>query len=430
MKAKRSIGCPIYAPLPQKEINSIADKFGMSVSIEELLKLAMQKGASDLHLKAGIIPVIRRHGNLRPLAANLPPLSGEEIEAMATSLMDQRQKDLFREFREVDVSYGISGLGRFRVNVFQQRGTIRMVVRNIPHTVPTLEELNLPEAVKKIADNERGLILVTGVTGSGKSSTMAAIVDEINRTKNTHILTIEDPIEFLIRDRKSIITQREIGVDTASYHRALRAALRQDPDVILIGEMRDRETIEIALLAAETGHLVLSTLHTIDASETINRIVAAFEVHQQDQIRMQVASVLKAVVSQRLARRKDGHGFVPAVEIMINNPRIRELIEKKETGVTLKQTIEDGGVAWGMQTFDQSLMHLVMKELITFEEALSISSSPEDFRIRFSGVSQEGNKWSESVDHRARLKQAIQGMDEVEVDMPADLRKKRAGGSE
>ena len=306
----------------------------MAMTIEELLKLAMQKGASDLHLKAGIIPVIRRHGSLRPLAANIPALSGEEIEAMAISLMDERQKNVFREFREVDLSYGISGLGRFRANVFQQRGTIRMVVRNIPHTVPTMEELNLPSVLKKITEYERGLVLVTGATGSGKSSTMAAIVDEINRTKNTHILTIEDPIEFLIRDRKSIITQREIGVDSTSYSRALRASLRQDPDVILIGEMRDRETIEIAMTAAETGHLVLSTLHTMDAVESINRVVGAFDMHQQEQIRMQLASTLRAVVSQRLAKRKDGQGFVPAVEILINNPRVRELIEKREPTCT------------------------------------------------------------------------------------------------
>lgn len=396
------------------------------MTLDELLKMALEKGASDLHLKAGIIPVIRRHGNLRPLAANLPALSGEEIETMVNALMDDRQRAIFTEYREVDLSFGISGLGRFRLNVFQQRGTIRVVIRNIPHAVPTMDDLNLPQSLKKLVETERGLVLVTGATGSGKSSTLASMVDEINRTRNLHILTIEDPIEYLIRDRKSIITQREIGVDAVSYGRALRAALRQDPDVILIGEMRDRETIEIALLAAETGHLVLSTVHTLDATETINRIVAAFEVHQQDQVRMQLAAVLKGVVSQRLARKKTGEGFVPAVEILVNNPRVREMIEKKETGTGLKIAIEDGGIGWGMQSFDQSLMDLCTKDLITLDEALSLSTSPEDFRIRYSGVTQEGQRWGESTGHRNRLDEAWRGLDEIEIDMPAELKKKKA----
>jgi twitching motility protein PilT len=398
----------------------------MKMTLEELLKMALEKGASDLHLKAGIIPVIRRHGNLRPLAANLPPLSGEEIEQMVMVLMDERQKSVFTQFREVDLSFGISGLGRFRLNVFQQRGTIRVVIRNIPHTVPTMEDLNLPANLKKLLETERGLVLVTGATGSGKSSTLAAMVDEINRTRNLHILTIEDPIEYLIRDRKSIITQREIGVDAVSYSRALRAALRQDPDVILIGEMRDRETMEIALLAAETGHLVLSTVHTLDATETINRVVAAFEVHQQEQVRLQLAAVLKGVVSQRLARRKNREGFVPAVEILVNNPRVREVIEKKETGSGLKMAIEDGHVGWGMQSFDQSLMDLCTKDLITLDEALSLSTSPEDFRIRYSGVTQDGQRWGDNTGHRHRLDEAWKGLDEIEIDIPVELQKKKA----
>lgn len=248
-----------------------------SIELDDILKLAMKKGASDVHLKAGIMPVIRRHGILRPLSTNLPSLSGDEINSMAMKIMDKRTQEKFLNEHEVDLGYGISGLGRFRVNVFRQRGTTRMVIRNIPHIVPSFKDLNLPDVIEKIAANERGLILVTGVTGSGKSSTLAAIIDYINRHKNKHILTIEDPIEFLIRDRKSIITQRELGVDATGFAASLKAALRQDPDVILIGEMRDRETIETALTAAETGHLVLSTLHTLDAQETINRIVAVFD---------------------------------------------------------------------------------------------------------------------------------------------------------
>ncbi|MBX7232439.1 MAG: type IV pilus twitching motility protein PilT [Bdellovibrionales bacterium] len=393
----------------------------MAYTIEDLLKMALHKGASDLHLKAGIIPVIRRHGDLRPLAANMPVLSGEEIEGMAISLMNEKQCIQFREFHEIDLSYGISGLGRFRINVFQQRGTIRMVIRNIPHVVPTIEDLHLPLALNKITDYERGLVLITGVTGSGKSSTLAALIDEINRKKNNHIITIEDPIEFLIRDRKSIITQREIGIDAVSYARALRAALRQDPDVIMIGEMRDRETVEIALTAAETGHLVFSTVHTLDAVETINRIVSVFESNQHEQVRLQLASVLKAIVSQRLARKKDHRGFVPAVEILINNPRIREMIEKKETGASIHTTIEEGQVSWGMQSFDQSLMGLVMQNLISIEEAISLSTSPEDFKIRYGGVTQmDGKQWSENSQHRQKIDKEWSEMGEIELDLPVD----------
>lgn len=395
-----------------------------TMSFEDILRLAMQKGASDVHLKAGIMPVIRRHGSLRPLAANLSPLNGKEIEQMAYSLMDDHQRRHFDEFKELDLGYGISGLGRFRVNIFKQRGTIRIVVRNIPHTIPTFEELNLPSIIKKISGYERGLILVTGITGSGKSSTLAAMIDDINRNKNKHILTIEDPIEFLVRDRKSIITQRELGVDSTSFSRALRAALRQDPDVILIGEMRDRETIEIALLAAETGHLVLSTLHTMDAPEAINRIIAAFEPHQQNQIRIQLASVLKAVISQRLAKRKDGSGFVPAVEVMINTPRIRELIEVPQKTTEIHQSIEEGQVAWGMQSFDQSLMELLSKGLIDIREALTLSSNPEDLKIRLSGVTAlDGKKWAESPQSRKKLKDAWQNVSEVEIELPPDIKK-------
>ncbi len=396
-----------------------------SLSFEEILRSAMSKGASDIHLKAGIMPVIRRHGILRPLAANLPHLSGEDIEGMAMALMDERQKRHFQEFKEVDLGYGISGLGRFRVNVFRQRGTTRMVIRNIPHTVPSFEDLNLPAMVKKIANQERGLVLVTGATGSGKSSTLAAMIDEINRNKNKHILTIEDPIEFLIRDRKSIITQRELGVDSTSYARALRAGLRQDPDVILIGEMRDRETIEIALLAAETGHLVLSTLHTLDATETVNRIVAAFDPHQQGQVRLQLAAVLKSVISQRLARKKDGTGFAPAIEILVNNQRVREMIEKPNQTGDIRMAIEEGQSSWGMQSFDQSLMDLLVNDVIALPEALALSRSPEDFKIRLAGITaMDGKKWSESSEHQRQLSEAWNGITEVEIEIPTEIKKR------
>ena len=282
------------------------------MKFEEILRAALEKGATDVHLKAGVTPVIRRHGVLRPLKIDAPPLTGAQIEEMAFELLSEKQRDAFMERQEIDLGYGISGLGRFRISIFHQRGTARIVVRNIPFKVPNFKDLNLPEILKKIASTERGLILITGVAGSGKSSTLAALIDDINQRDHKHILTIEDPIEYLIRDRKSLITQRELGVDTHSFAHALRAGLRQDPDVILIGEMRDRETIDTALLAAETGHLILSTLHTLDATETINRILAAFDSSQHTQVRLQLAATLKAVVSQRLTRRKDGTGMVPA----------------------------------------------------------------------------------------------------------------------
>ena len=368
------------------------------MNLNDILSVAMKKGASDVHLKAGIVPVIRKHGKLRPLSTKLEPITDKELESMAYGLMDAHQRKHFETKKDIDMGYGIPGLARFRINIFQQRGSIRMVIRNIPHVVPTLEELALPEIIKKIADNERGLVLVTGATGSGKSSTLAAIVDHINKTKNKHILMIEDPTEYLIRDRKSLITQRELGTDTISFSDSLRAALRQDPDVILIGEMRDRETIEIALVAAETGHLVLSTLHTIDAQESVNRILATFEPHQQGQIRLQLASVLKAIISQRLIRKIDNKGFVPAIEILMNNKRVREMIEDPARTIELISAIEEGQVAYEMQSFDQSLMKLVDDGLINYDEALKNSSSPENFAIRYSGVEHmDGKKWNSST---------------------------------
>lgn len=393
------------------------------MQLDEILKLAVSKHASDVHLKAGIMPVIRKHGVLRPLATDLPPLSPDEIHKMAMGIMDDQQRAHFLDRKEIDLGYGISGLGRFRVNVFFQRGTVRMVIRNIPHHVPTFKDLNLPSVLEKIADYERGLVLVTGVTGAGKSSTLAAIVDQINRHKNKHILTLEDPIEFLIRDRKSVITQRELGVDVLNFANSLRAALRQDPDVILIGEMRDRETIEIALLAAETGHLVLSTLHTMDAKESVNRVVAAFPPHQQRQIRLQLAAVLKAVVSQRLARRKDKKGFVPAVEVLINNARVREMIEDPDKTRNIPVALEEGKVGFGMQSFDQSLMELIAKDLIDYETALKLSSTPEDFAMRYSGVTggtENEKTWAKAKNFKKRNEEEWQNLSEVEIEVPDD----------
>lgn len=398
------------------------------MTLEEILKTALQKGATDVHLKAGVMPVIRRNGTLRPLQSSLPPLTGEMIEGMAAGLLTEPQRRVFEEFKEIDLGYGFSGLGRFRISIFKQRGTTRMVIRNIPFKVPTFEELTLPTMLSKIAQYERGLVLITGVAGSGKSSTLAAIIDDINKRENKHILTIEDPIEFLIRDRKSLITQREIGVDSSTFARALRAGLRQDPDVILIGEMRDRETIENALLAAETGHLVFSTLHTLDATETINRILAAFESGQQQQVRMQLGATLKAVVSQRLCRRKDGNGLVPACEIMVSSALIRDLIEEPKDTSGIQQAIEEGSAAYGMQSFDQSLMELLNRDLITFEEALLHCARPEDFRIRVEGfTAMDGKKWSQTGLYDRKVNDKWRDMTEVEIILPTQIKNRKTG---
>lgn len=400
----------------------------MALSLNDILMIATQKGASDVHLKAGIIPVIRKHGRLRPLSSSAKPLTGTEIEKMAFDIMDEDQKAHFTKYKDIDMSYGISGYGRFRVNVLKQRGTVRMVIRYRPDRVNNISDLNLPQVVQNIAELPRGLVLVTGATGSGKSSTLAAMIDHINRTSSKHILMIEDPTEFLIKDRKSIITQRELGTDTISFAHSLRAALRQDPDVILIGEMRDRETIEIAMLAAETGHLVLSTLHTIDAQETINRIIAVFDPVHQSQIRIQLASVLKSVISQRLCMKKDNSGYTPALEVLINNSRVMEFISNPQRTVELRKVMEESQSAWGMQTFDQCLMDLISKDLITYEEALKTSTSPENFAIRYSGVSHlDGKNWGEGSHLKKQIKDRWQNLSTIEMETAiSDIHKKRS----
>jgi twitching motility protein PilT len=356
------------------------------MELNEILQVALRGGASDIHLKAGLPPMFRVDGSLVPLkdARRLPP---EEISRMAFGIMNDYQKEKFKAQNELDLAYGVPGLGRFRVNVFQQRGTIGVVLRVIPFKIATIDQLLLPKVLEKVAGEQRGLILVTGTTGSGKSTTLAAMVDHINSSETCHIMTIEDPIEFLVRDKRSIVNQREVGVDTLSFAQALKSALRQDPDVILVGEMRDLETIETALTAAETGHLVLSTLHTLDATETIARIVSAFPPHQQKQVRLQLGSVLRAVVSQRLVPRADGKGRVAAVEVLVANSRIREMIEDKDRTKEITQAISQSYTTYGMQTFDQSLMGLFKQNLIAYEEALRQCSNPDDFALRVSGIS-------------------------------------------
>ncbi len=354
--------------------------------INDLLKIAAERRASDLHIKVGSHPVIRVDGELTPLV-ELKRLMQEDTIAMAFSIMSSRQKEKFKNNYEIDIAYSVPGLGRFRCNIFQQRGTIGMVLRVIPMLIRTVDELGLPPVLSRIADEERGLVLVTGTTGSGKSTTLAAMIDHINRTRSTHVMTVEDPIEFLHRDNKSMVNQREVAVDTRSFAQALRSALRQDPDVILVGEMRDFETIETGLLAAETGHLVFSTLHTLDATETINRIIAVFPPHQQKQIRLQLASVLKAVISQRLMPRADGNGRAPAVEVMISTPFIRDCIVDKDKTHLIHGAIASGTSQYGMQTFDQSIFGLFEQGLVSYDEALRWASNVDEFKLKVQGIS-------------------------------------------
>ncbi|MHB8540138.1 MAG: type IV pilus twitching motility protein PilT [Candidatus Acidiferrales bacterium] len=353
--------------------------------IDDLLRRAVESKASDLHLKVGNHPYLRVDGILQPLA-DVPRVTPEEMLSMAFSMMTNRQKQKFKETAELDMAYGVAGLGRFRVNVFQQRGNVGMVLRVIPTKIRTIEELNLPPVIDKVCEEQRGLVLVTGTTGAGKSTTLAAMVDRINTIRPEHIITIEDPIEYLHRDKKGFINQREVKVDTSTFSTALRAALRQDPDVILVGEMRDLETISTALLAAETGHLVFSTLHTLDATETIQRIIAVFPPPEQKQIRLQLASTLKAVVSQRLVRKSDGVGRVPAVEVLISTGYIRDCIINPDKTRLIRDALAAGTSQYGMQTFDQSIFDLYTRNLITLEEALLRASNPDEFKLRIQGI--------------------------------------------
>jgi twitching motility protein PilT len=354
--------------------------------VNDLLKIAVDSDASDLHLKVGSYPMLRVRGVLVPAVAD-QRLTHEDMVAMAATVLPTTQRERFKENHEIDLAYSVSGLGRFRCNAFQQRGTIGMSFRVIPMKAATIDDLALPPVLKTIAAEERGLILVTGTTGSGKSTTLAGMIDEINSTRSAHIITIEDPIEYLHRDQKSIVNQREVGVDTNSFGHALRGALRQDPDVILVGEMRDFETIETALLAAETGHLVLSTLHTLDATETINRIIAVFPPHYQKQVRTQLASVLRAVISMRLMPRIDGKGRVPAVEVLITTAFIRDCIMDKEKTHLIPGAIAQGTSQYGMQTFDQSIFKLFEQGHVSYEEALRWASNVDEFKLKVQGIS-------------------------------------------
>ena len=355
------------------------------MDINELLKKAHDLEASDLHIKVGSPPIVRIYGELTPLASE-KKLTSDDATKIALSVMTPGQVDIFKRKNDMDLAYSVPGLGRFRCNIFMQRGTVGLVFRVIPMRIPTIDELLLPEVIKKISMEQRGLILVTGTTGSGKSTTLASMIDLINSSRTEHVMTIEDPIEYLHRDKKSIINQREIGTDTESFSKALRQALRQDPDVILVGEMRDFETIQTSLVAAETGHLVLSTLHTIDATETINRIIAVFPPYQHKQVRMQLASVLKSIISMRLVPAQTVRDSVPAVEVLIATATIKDCILDPDKTKTIPDVIEQGAIHYSMQTFDQSILSLFKSGLITYEEALRRATNPDDFVLKIKGI--------------------------------------------
>src|SRR5512136_1896499 len=355
------------------------------MDLNQILLEALSQEASDVHIKVGTPPIFRIHGILK-IWDKVKPFDTNDVSKIAFGLMNDWQKERFIKNREVDMGYEVYGLGRFRVNVFQQRGKMRIALRIVPYQIKGLEELHLPAVLRSISLEQRGLILVTGTTGSGKSTTLASMIDIINNERNCHIITIEDPIEFIHEDKKSIVDQREIGSDTSTFSSALRVALRQDPDVILVGEMRDFETIETALTAAETGHLVMSTLHTLNATETITRIISVFPPYHQKQVRLQLSGVLKGVISQRLVPRVDGKGRVPAVEVLIGTARVRECIDDKDKTKQIPEAITQGHVAYGMQSFDQSLMFLLKESLISYEEALKHCTNPDDFSLRVKGI--------------------------------------------
>ena len=346
--------------------------------IDELLQEMTSRKASDLHMKAGSPPVIRVDGELFLLDA--PPMTPEDTKDVAASIMTDKQIRRFSEHNEIDFAYSAPQLGRFRVNVFRQRGSISMAMRQVATQIPSFEELHLPEIIKRLALEPRGLVLVTGTTGSGKTTTLAAMIDHINASLRRHVVTIEDPIEVLHKDHKAIINQREIGLDTETYASALKYVLRQDPDVILIGEMRDLETVSAALTAAQTGHLVMSTLHTIDAQETVNRVIDFFPLHEQKQVRIMLAGTLKGIISQRLLPRADGNGRVPAVEVLVMTNRIRDFVLEPEQTNMIVQALKEGEF-YGMQTFDQALLKLYEDGMITLHDAAQVASNPHDFKL-------------------------------------------------
>jgi twitching motility protein PilT len=355
-------------------------QFNFKAILQEMIK----QNASDLHLKVGRPPTLRVNGELAPL--DLPPMRPEDLKSLAEQLMTPKQVKEFAENKEADFAIGVPGIGRFRVNVYQQRGTIAYALRSIPYQARTIAELNLPGVVEEISLRPRGLVLVTGITGSGKSTALAAMIQHINEKRHANVITIEDPIEFLHRDINCHINQREVGTDTTSFSQALRRVLRQDPDVILLGEIRDLDTLDVALKAADTGHLVFSTLHTTDATQTINRILSFYPPHQQAEVRFALSSALQAVISLRLVPRADKPGRVPACEVLINTAAVRDNIRDMTKALNIPDLIKEGTVQYGMQSFDQSLMSWYTKGMISYESAVFYATNPSEFALRVQGV--------------------------------------------
>jgi len=366
------------------------------MNIRTVLDKMIAARASDLHLKAGTPPVVRVDGVLYTL--DEPPPSATELREVGNQLLNEEQRLYFSTHNEIDFAFGVSGLARFRANIFMQRGTPALALRHVPVEVPSIDDLMLPPVVRELAFAPRGLILVTGRTGSGKSTTLAAMIDSINKVTSRNVITVEDPIEFLHRDRLSYIHQREVGLDTRSFHDGLKYVLRQDPDIILVGEIRDLDTMSTALMAADTGHLVLSTLHTTDVMQTISRIISFYPPHQHDEVRLSIATNLRAVISQRLIPRKDGAGRVPSAEIMISTPTVREYIMDAEKTPMLRQVVAEGVTQYGMQTFDQSILGLLRDGVISEEEALRNSSNPNELNLKLKGISATSDRTWQAVD--------------------------------
>ncbi|HUV30967.1 MAG TPA: PilT/PilU family type 4a pilus ATPase [Acidobacteriota bacterium] len=363
------------------------------MTLKQMLVEMLNRNASDLHIRVGIRPHIRVDGRLEQIATD--PVTIESMDQIMTQVLNEKQIERFYRKNEMDLALSVAKLGRFRINLFRQRGTAGIAIRAVNTTVPSFQELNLPPTVQKLALEHRGLIIVTGTTGSGKSTTLAAMIEQMNADHPCNILTIEDPIEYIYRDKKSIISQREVGGDTETFASALRHAFRQDPDVILIGEVRDLETMSIALTAADTGHLVLTTLHTLNVVETVTRIISFFPPHQHQQIRLLLAGTLKAIICQRLLARSDMHGRVPALEVLINSGAIKDCLLDAQKTIDLPELLEQGGVQYGTQTFDQSIMMLYKQGMISFEDAMANASNPDDLDLRLKGITGAADRWTE-----------------------------------
>jgi len=378
------------------------------MNIRSVLEKMIAARASDLHLKAGTAPVVRVDGVLYTLDDAAP--SAQDLRDVSDQLLNEEQRQFFATHNEIDFAFGVSGLARFRANIFMQRGTVALALRHVPVEVPSIDDLHLPPVVRELAFSPRGLVLVTGRTGSGKSTTLAAMIDAINRVTTRNVITVEDPIEFLHRDRMSFIHQREVGLDTQSFLDGLRYVLRQDPDIILVGEIRNLETMNTALTASDTGHLVMSTLHTTDVVQTLQRIISFYPPHQHEEVRLSIASNLRAVISQRLIPRRDGTGRVPAVEVMMSTPTIREYILNPEKTPLLHSVVAEGVTQYGMQTFDQSVLGLLRDGVITEEEALKNCNNPNELSLKLKGISATSDRTWQPVDDSKGESTITQGL--------------------